>query len=712
MADTHDAAAELELALARRVHLLAAALIGASCLLYLVWLLPRPASPASLALVSVSALGLATALLSVAWVRRTRRYSAAIAGVCWPVFLATSVLVAAQGGVAGTAVWWLPLGPLLALQGGALHSGASMAVVMLVELAVLQWLRAGGWMPQPLLASLGDTQRFISVSASSACMVIVVGLGLHWRRRLLHELHAALAKAHNASEVKSRFVANMSHEIRTPLNGIVGAAELLRGTRLDEGQRQVVGVLRRSSVALMALVNDVLDLSKLEAGRMRTEQVPFDLHDAIHDAAEVFSAQAQAKDVELLSHCTADLPQHAVGDPARLRQIVHNLVANAVKFTAAGEVRVFAAPEPGPDGSPWMRVAVRDTGIGMTEAQRANLFAAFTQGDLSTTRRFGGSGLGLAISRELATLLGGRIEVESLPGRGSTFMLLLPLVAVVPPRASGPLPLAGVTVQVISPNRSQREDLAEVLQRAGARCEAFEAFPADAVAPPADGQARPPQVVLCDERVLQRAGLDAAGWDGHLKSTGQRGVLLVGLAVSARGLPSTVLPLYKPALPARVIDTVQRALGPLPQDSARLDLDPLVTAATSGAPRVLLVEDNPVNQLVAQGLLERLGAAAVIASDGEQALRLFADAAAGTRFDLVLMDCEMPELDGLACTRRLRDLEARNAWPRTPVVAMTAHGETEAGPACRAAGMDDFLSKPVALQQLAQALARWRHDHS
>jgi signal transduction histidine kinase/ActR/RegA family two-component response regulator len=718
MADTSDAAAELERALARRVHLLAAGLIGLSSLIYLVWLLPRAAQPTALALASMAALGLGTALLSVAWARRTQRHAAAVAGMCWLVFLAMAALVAAQGGVTGTAVWWLPLGPLLALQAGALRSGVAMAVIMLIELVVLDALRSQGWMAEPLVAPLGDAQRFIAVTSSSACMLIVVALGLHWRRRLLDELQAALATAHAASEVKTRFVANMSHEIRTPLNGIVGAAELLRGTRLDEGQRQVVGVLRRSSVVLMALVNDVLDLSKLEAGRMRTEQVEFDLHDAIHDAAEVFSAQAQAKGVELLSHCTGDLPARAVGDAARLRQIVHNLVANAVKFTDAGEVRVFAAPEPGPGGRPWMRISVRDTGIGMTEAQRATLFEAFTQADLSTTRRFGGSGLGLAICRELAALLGGRIEVESLPGRGSTFMVMLPLVAPPPVTvdASVPAPvppLAGVTVQIVSPNRSQREDLLDVLQRAGALCSSGATWPADAVPGAPGAPADAPQLVLCDEAALASAGLDTAAWAEQLKASGRRGVLLAGLAVSARSLPRAVLPLYKPALPTRVLDTLRRALEPPPEDSARMELDPLAPPADSGAAqRVLLVEDNPVNQLVAQGLLDRLGASTVIAADGEQALRLFADAAISTRFDLVLMDCQMPELDGMACTRRLRTLEAENAWPRTPVIAMTAHSESEAGPACRAAGMDDFLPKPVELRQMAQVLARWRTDGS
>ncbi len=710
MIDTPDTAAELELALARRVHQLATGLIGAACLFYLVWMLSRPASTATLAPAGVAAFGLASVLASAAWARRTRRYAAALAGMSWLVFLAMSGLAIAQGGLAGTAVWWLPLGPLLALQGGALRSGVAMAVALFTELALLQALRSGGWMPQPPVALVSELQRFIAVAGASGCMLIVVGLGLHWRRRLLAQLQAALAAAHAASEAKGRFVANMSHEIRTPLNGIVGAAELLRGTRLDEGQRQIVGVLKRSSVALMALVNDVLDLSKLEAGRMRIEQVAFDLHDAVHDAAEVYSAQAQAKDIELLAHCTADLPQRCIGDAVRLRQILHNLVANAVKFTEAGEVRLYAAPERGPDGRPWMRIAVRDTGIGLTEAQRAGLFEAFSQGDLSTTRRYGGSGLGLALSRELATLLGGRIEVESLPGRGSTFMLLLPLAAAEStPMSPAPVaapPLAGVAVQIVSPTRSLREDLDELLQRAGASCEALADWP------PA-GAAVPGRIVLCDERALRRAGLDVAAWSAQLEARAERGVLLAGLAVGARGLPRGVLPLYKPALPERVVATLLRALEPPPDDSARMELDALVAATAAGALRVLLVEDNPVNQLVAQGLLERLGASPVLASGGEQALELYADAvAAGTRYDLVPMDCQMPGLDGYATTRRLRELEAQRAWRRTPVVAMTAHSEAEAGAACRAAGMDDFLPKPVELQRLAAVLTRWRSDVS
>ena len=223
-----------------------------------------------------------------------------------------------------------------------------------------------------------------------------------------------------------------------------------------------------------------------------------------------------------------------------------------------------------------------------------------------------------------------------------------------------------------------------------------------------------PGIVLCDERALREAGLDAADWALTLRPGHWRGVLLVGLAVSARGLPRGVLPLYKPALPERVIETLQRALEAPPDDSARMELDPIaVPLGASGGPlQILLVEDNPVNQLVAQGMLERLGVNPVIASSGDEALTLFAARAPGDRFDLVLMDCQMPELDGLACTRRLREFEVHNGWPRVPVVAMTAHSEREAGPACRAAGMDDFLPKPVDLRLLAEVLRRWRHDPS
>ena len=691
--NTVDSAHALEQELARRLLNLTAGLIlafSAAFLLVNLWSRLWPEALLAIGVVAGTAL---------AW-RHAQRTAQPVLGMrllVWTTFLGLSGGLLRQGSTLGPAIWWLSVLPVLLLQGGALIDGVVMTALIIVEAAfVVQLAALLGVVPvDPAL--LGEVRRDVAVVGALLVNGFVMLMGIRWRRALLAQLDDARLQAEDAARVKSRFLANMSHEIRTPLHGIVGAAELLRGSRLDEGQRQVLSVLRRSSASLLALVNDVLDFSKLEAGRMRVEHARFDLHDAIHDAAEVFSAQAEAKNVDLLSHCTADLPLTTVGDAARMRQILHNLVGNAVKFTESGEVRVFAAPERGPDGSPWARVSVRDTGIGMTGAQVAGLFEAFSQADLSTTRRFGGSGLGLAIARELAELLGGRIEVQSLPGQGSTFMLMMPLVDS-PRPAPAPALFAGVQVQVVSPRRSRREDLAELVQRHGGSCEAFEALPAP-------GAARAPgsrHVVLCDDRALAATGLSVADWADRLAASGERGVLIVGLSADARLLPRELLPVYRPALPARVIDAIQRAIAGQPPDSARMDLDGGAAFDGTRPPRVLLVEDNPVNQMVAQALLQRLGATVVLAGDGAQALQRLAEA----EFDLVLMDCQMPVMDGLACTRALRERESREQLRRVPVVAMTAASDDDARDACREAGMDDFLTKPVDQLQFAAVLAR------
>ena len=692
-ADTVDSAHALEQELARRLLNLTAGVILAFSGAFLLVNLWSRLWPEALLAVGV------VAGTAIAWhhAQRTAQPVLGMRLLVWTTFFGLSGGLLRQGSTLGPAIWWLGALPVLLLQGGALIDGVVMTALIILEAAfVVQFAGLLGVVPVDP-AQLGAVRRDVAIVGVLLVNGFVMLMGIRWRRALLAQLDATRLQAEDAVRVKSRFLANMSHEIRTPLHGIVGAAELLRGSRLDEGQRQVLSVLRRSSASLLGLVNDVLDFSKLEAGRMRVEHTRFDLHDAIHDASEVFSAQAEVKDIELLSHCTADLPLTTVGDAARLRQILHNLVGNAVKFTEAGEVRVFAAPERGPDGSAWVRVSVRDTGIGMTGAQVAGLFEAFSQADLSTTRRFGGSGLGLAIARELAELLGGRIEVQSLAGRGSSFMLLMPLVDS-PQAAPAPALFAGVQVQVVSPQRSRREDLAELVQRHGGACEAFEALPAPG-APHAPGSR---QIVLCDDRALAAAGLSVAGWADRLASSGERGVLIVGLSADARQLPRELLPVYRPAGPARVIDALQRAISGQPPDSARMDLDGSTALAGTRRPKVLLVEDNPVNQLVAQALLERLGATVVLAGDGAQALQRLNEA----EFDVVLMDCQMPVMDGLACTRALREREVRLQLRRVPVVAMTAASDDDARDDCREAGMDDFLTKPVDQLQFAAVLAR------
>ncbi|MGE4050642.1 MAG: ATP-binding protein [Piscinibacter sp.] len=690
---TVDSAHALEQELARRLLHLVAALVFAAGGVFLLANLWARLLPETL----TTAAALVAAGLIWRDAHRRGRPTLGIRLLAWTAFVALSGGLLRQGDTQGPALWWLSALPLLLLQGGLLVDGAVMTALIVAEaLFVGQLAAVLGVLPVDP-EQLGAWRRDLAIAGALTVNALVLVMGIRWRRALLAQLDEARRRAEDAAQVKARFLANMSHEIRTPLHGIVGAAELLRGTRLDEGQRQVLSVLRRSSSALMSLVDDVLDFSKLEAGRMRVASERFDLHDVIHDAAEVFSAQAEAKGVDLLSHCTADLPASAVGDAARLRQILHNLVGNAVKFTERGEVRVFAAPERDADGSAWARIAVRDSGIGMTEAQVAGLFEAFSQADLSTTRRFGGTGLGLAIARELATLLGGRIEVQSLPGQGSTFMLLVPLRDSV---AAEPAPalLAGTEVHLVGMSRSRRDDLAELVRRHGGACTHFETLPVPEV-PLAPGARR---VLLCDGQALPAHGLDAAALADRLAASGERGVLLVGAAVDARSIPRELVPLYRPASPTQVIEALNRALGPPPVDSGRMDIDMPGPSGGTRPARVLLVEDNLVNQLVAQSLLERLGARVVLAGDGEQALQRLAE----HEFDLVLMDCQMPVLDGLTCTRRWREVESRGQRPRVTVVAMTAASDEQAREDCIAAGMDGFLPKPVEQGQLAALLAR------
>ena len=388
-------------------------------------------------------------------------------------------------------------------------------------------------------------------------------------------------------------------------------------------------MLRRSSSALLALVNDVLDFSKLEAGRMRVEHAPFDLHDAIHDAAEVFSAQAEAKGVDLLSHCTADLPQTTVGDAARLRQILHNLVGNAVKFTAAGEVRVFAAPERGDDGTRWVRVSVRDSGIGMTEAQVAGAVRGLLAGrpvdHAALRRQRPGPG-----DRPRTGRAARRPHRGAEPGRPGFDLHADAAACTTPPRRRRRRPLlTGIEVQVISASRSRSEDLAELVQRHGGRCECLRQH-CQPAGPAVAGRRRAASCCATTVRWPRPACPRRPGptaWPPAASAA----CCSSALATDARKLPRELVPLYRPAQPVRVIEALQRALGagaagqcahgPRPDRSA---------IAGTRTLRVLLVEDNLVNQLVAQALLERLGAQVVLAGDGEQALQRLARTTAST----------------------------------------------------------------------------------
>ena len=535
-------------------------------------------------------------------------------------------------------------------------------------------------------------------------------------KRARAELVAAKEAALAASEAKSAFLASMSHEIRTPLNGIIGMTQLALGTTLDARQRQFLEIVRSSSGTLLALVNDVLDFSKIEAGRLELEHLPFSLRGRLAERVRGFAPQAAGKGLELLVDVAADVPDDLAGDPNRIGQVLTNLVGNALKFTASGQVEIevalTAAPQPphGPSepARVELRFAVVDSGIGVPADKQLAIFDLFSQADESTTRRYGGTGLGLAICRRLVQAMGGRIWVESAPDAGSRFCFTVRLermpasLAVAPPAWPR---LAGRRVLVVDDHPRARALLARWLEQA----QALPVLAADADAALA---------ALADTA----APLDGIVIDADLPGTG--GFELAELALACRDrLPAASVLLTSALAPSATLRHAQQlGLGatltrPVMQrdllDTIDALLDGRAHAGSEPAPdepattpplTVLLVDDNPVNQAVAASLLQRAGHTVTLAANGQEAVAT----AQSMRFDVILMDLQMPVMDGLAATRAIRAWEFEHAVhgrPRTPIVAMTAHTLLADREACAAAGMDGTLSKPVVEADLLRALA-------
>ncbi len=598
----------------------------------------------------------------------------------------------------------LPIAFVLITAGTEIHASMG-AVVLLYAGFLFLTARAYGASLQQALQLRFENQHLIDglVGANRALESEIAE-----RRRAEQYLQRAMTAAETANRIKSEFLANMSHEIRTPMNGILGTLELLSESPLSNEQRDLLRTAHHSADLLLEIIDDILDLTRIEAGKLAFEKRMFDPGHLVEEAASLMAAAARRKGLELVCFVAPNTPANIAGDPTRIRQVLTNLLGNAVKFAEQGEIVLRVRRTTPKAERSELYFEVQDTGIGIPPEVREKLFEPFIQADVSTTRRFGGTGLGLTISRRLIRLMGGDIGVESAPGRGSRFWVTLPFVEQGPNNSSRPAgkpDLQAAKVLVVEGHAPTRDCLCQYLREWGTRTDTAEkAQSALAALRRAKTAHAPYAAVLLDVQNMELA--EAIDDDWGLSETPCVAMVYAGEGMALRTDRPWAGFLIKPIRRTQLLDLLTHAIAHPATKVTRTASKSVGAERSILRGRVLLAEDNPVNRKVAVRALQNLGLTVEIAENGQAAI----EATAKSTFDLVLMDCQMPQLDGFEATAAIRAREKAEGGSHVPIVAMTALAMRGDRERCLTVGMDDYLPKPFKRDALVAVLDRWLAD--